>query len=105
MRAYKYPLTVFTPPLIRNDLDRVFSVQIERTVNRDNTVKFKKMILQIEKQSWRGSLEGSKVIVYEHLNETISIGYGHHEVGRFTSDGETIKEVGKGQKKLAATGK
>ena len=66
---------------MRPDLDRVFSIQTERTVNRDNTVKFKNMTLQIDKQSWRGSLEGSRVIVYQHLNETITIGYGHQQVG------------------------
>ena len=42
-------------PTVRGDLDRVFSIQTDRTVNRDNTVKYKNMTLQIDKQSWRGS--------------------------------------------------
>ena len=71
----------------RKDLDRVFSIQTERTVNRDNTVRFKNLILQIDKLSWRGSLQGSKVIVCQHLDETITIGIGAHEVGRYSSDG------------------
>lgn len=82
-------------PCMRPDLDRVFSIQTERTVNRDNTVKFKNMILQIDKQSWRGSLEGSRVIVYQHLNETITIGYGHQQVGKYTADGLPIKPKSK----------
>ena len=78
-------------PSVRTDLDRVFSIQTERTVNRDNTVKFKNMILQIDKQSWRGSLEGSRVIVYQHLDETITIGYGHQQVGKYTANGQLIR--------------
>ena len=78
-------------PTVRGDLDRVFSIQTERTVNRDNTVKYKNMTLQIDKQSWRGSLEGSRVIVYQHFNDTITIGYGHQQVGKYTADGLPIK--------------
>lgn len=78
-------------PTVRGDLDRVFSIQTERTVNRDNTVKYKNMTLQIDKQSWRGSLEGSRVIVYQHFNETITMGYGHQQVGKYTADGLPIK--------------
>lgn len=82
-------------PCVRGDLDRVFSIQTERTVNRDNTVKYKNMTLQIDKQSWRGSLEGSRVIVYQHFNETITIGYGHQQVGKYTADGLPIKHRSK----------
>ncbi len=78
-------------PTVRGDLDRVFSIQTERTVNRDNTVKFKNMILQIDKQSWRGSLEGSRVIVYQHFDQTITIGYGHQQVGKYSADGDPFK--------------
>lgn len=48
---------------LRTDLDRVFSIQAERAVNRDNTVKFKNLVLQIDKQSWRGSLSGYRLMV------------------------------------------
>jgi transposase len=77
----------------RNDLDRVFSIQTERTVNKDNTVRYKSLVLQIEKQSWRRSMEGCKVIVYEHLDATISIGYGPQEIGRFTSSGKSAAKA------------
>ncbi len=78
-------------PCLRTDLDRVFSIQSERTVGRDNTVRYKNLILQIEKQTWRGSMAGTKVIVYQHLDGTISLGLGAHEVGKYTEDGEIIK--------------
>jgi transposase len=82
--------TAFVPS-VRGDLDRVFSIQTERTVNRDNTVKYKNMTLQIEKQSWRGSLDGSRVTVYQHFNKTITIGFGPHQIGKYTADGESVK--------------
>ena len=44
------------------DLDRVFSLQFERTVNRDNTVSFQNRKLQIEPVRWRGTLAGCSVI-------------------------------------------
>jgi len=88
-------------PSARTTLDRVFSIQTERSVNRDNTVKFKNMILQIDKQSWRGSLEGSRVIVYQHSDDTISIGYGHQQVGKYSAEGQPVKTIGSLKRKAA----
>ncbi|MBK9216248.1 MAG: hypothetical protein IPM59_11740 [Chloracidobacterium sp.] len=42
---------------MRDDLDRVFSIKIARTVNRDNTVKYRNLVLQIDRQIWRSSLD------------------------------------------------
>jgi len=78
-------------PCVRDDLDRVFSIQTERVVNRDNTVKYRNMTLQIDKQDWRRSMAGCRVIVYQHLDDTITIGYGPQELGRYSSDGQPIK--------------
>ena len=36
-------------PCRRRDLDRVFALQFERAVNRDNTVSFRNLSLQIER--------------------------------------------------------
>src|SRR5881296_3955374 len=44
--------TAFVPAR-RRDLDRVFSLQHERVVNRDNTVQLEQRVLQIEKTLWR----------------------------------------------------
>lgn len=83
-------------PCVRDDLDRVFSIQTERTVNRDNTVKFKNMILQIDKQDWRSSMAGCRVIVYQHLDDTITIGYGPQTLGRYSANGKPLnRTVGK----------
>lgn len=80
-------------PCTRADLDRVFSIQTERTVNRDNTVKFKNMTPQIDKQGWRSSMEGCRVIVYQHFDETITIGFGPQQIGRYAPDGQPVKQT------------
>jgi transposase len=74
-------------PLRGQDLDRVFSLQQERVVGRDNTVQIGNRVLQIEKAPWRGTLAGCRVTVYEHLDGRLSVGYGPHVVGRFSSEG------------------
>lgn len=78
-------------PCTRTDLDRVFSIQTERTVNRDNTVQYNNVTLQIDRQSWRRSMDGCRVTVYQHLNGVITVGFGPQEVGRFTADGQPLK--------------
>ncbi|HWW74438.1 MAG TPA: ISNCY family transposase [Pyrinomonadaceae bacterium] len=77
-------------PCVRADLDRVFSLQHERVVARDNTVSFARLTLQIERQQWRSTLAGCRVTVYEHLDGTLSVGYGAHEVGRYNSEGAPL---------------
>lgn len=73
-----------------SDLERVFSIQTERTAGRDNTVSYMGMTLQIEKQSWHGSMAGCQVMVYKHLDDTITIGFGPHQLGRFAADGRPL---------------
>lgn len=86
------------------DLDRIFSIQHERTVNRDNTVTVEKRILQIEKSRWRGTLAGCRVTVCEHLDGRWSVHYGPHEVGRYrAAEGLPQANLGKrGRKENAA---
>ena len=67
----------------RKDLDWVFSLQQERTVNGDNTIALDNRVLQIEKTRWRNTLAGCTVTVHEFLNGTLVIRYGPHEVARF----------------------
>ena len=81
----------------RRDLDRVFSLQFERTVNRDNTVTWQNLSLQIERVSWRGTLAGCNVTVHQHLDGTLSISYGPHRLGQYTGQGEPITHTPAGQ--------
>ncbi len=72
------------------DLDRIFALQFERTVNRDNTVSFQNLGLQIERVPWRGTLAGCNVMVHQHLDGTISLTHGPHRLGRYTAHGVAI---------------
>ena len=58
-------------PYRGKDLERIFSLQFERTVNRDNTVSFQNLTLQIEPVRWRGTLAGCTVIVHQHLDGSL----------------------------------
>ena len=69
------------------DLDLVFSLQFERAVNRDNTVSFQNLSLQIEAVRWRASLAGCQVTVHQHLDGTLSLTHGPHLLGRYTAEG------------------
>ncbi|HET7101189.1 MAG TPA: ISNCY family transposase, partial [Terriglobia bacterium] len=90
-------------PCRRRDLDLIFSIQSERTVNRDNTVSFQNLALQIEKVRWRGTLAGSTVKVHRHLDGTLSITYGPQPLGRYTSQGEPILKSSAGSKAVEKT--
>jgi transposase len=78
-------------PVQRLDLDRVFATQHERMVDKDNTVRWANMHLQIEPQQWRSTLAGCRVMIYEHLDDTLTLGYGPHVVGRFNSAGVPLQ--------------
>ena len=75
------------------DLQRIFSVQQERVVNRDNTVQIGNRVLQIQKTPWRNTLAGCRVTVYEHLNGMLRVGYGPHIIGCFTAEGMPLLET------------
>jgi transposase len=86
----------------RSDLNWIFSVQTERVVDKDNTVAIGDRSWQIDKTRFRSTLAKSTVTIHEHLDETVSIRFGPHVVGRYSRTGEklisatTKKRGGKG---------
>jgi transposase len=74
-------------PVRGKNLDFIFSLHHERTVDHDNTVRLGSRILQIEQTRWRATLAGCRVTIYEHLDGSCSIGYGPHIIGRYHRDG------------------
>jgi hypothetical protein len=78
----------------RSDLNWIFTVQTERVVGKDNTVAIGDQLWQIDKTRFRSTLAGSTVTIHEHLDETVSIRFGPHVVGRFDSKGETLINPG-----------
>ena len=77
----------------RKDLDWVFSIQHERTVNQDNTILLDNRILQIEKTRWRGTLAGCRVTVYEFLDGKVAVRFGPHEVARFDATNQPAPQA------------
>ena len=77
-------------PCRSRDLERIFSLQFELSVNRDNTVSFQNLSLQIERVRWRATLAGCQVIVHQHLNGTLSLTHGPHCLGRYDGTGTPL---------------
>jgi transposase len=74
----------------KRDLDQVFSLQFERTVNRDNTISLQNLTLQIERVKWRGTLAGCTVTAHQHLDGTLSLSHGPHCLGRYDAAGAPL---------------
>ena len=87
-------------PITHLDLDRIFSIQHERVVARDNTIQFANRVLQVPSTRFRATLAGCRVIVYEHLDGTLSIGYGPHTVARFSTNGEALQAAAPKSRRL-----
>jgi transposase len=77
-------------PCARRDLDWVFTVQTERVVSKDNTVAIRDRWWQLDKCRWRFSLAGTTVTIHEHLDQSVSIRYGPHIVGRYDPEGHPL---------------
>ncbi len=91
-------------PLGGKNLERIFTLQHERVVNRDNTISFANRVLQIERTRWRGTLAGCRVLVCQHLDGSLSVYYGPHLVGRFAVPQEEEKALDQSCGKDAALG-
>src|SRR6266849_5162942 len=81
--------TAFLPRRGQN-LDLVFSLQFERAVNRDNTVSFQHLRLQIEAVRWRATLAGCTVRVHQHLDGSLTITHGPQRLGRYRAEGNLL---------------
>lgn len=79
--------TAFTAAPKTIDLDKVFSFKHERVVNNDNTVSFNNRLFQIGPSELRVSFARCKVIVYEHIDGSITVGYGPHMLGFYPPKG------------------
>jgi hypothetical protein len=81
------------------DLDLIFALKFERTVNRDNTVSIQNLRLQIEPVRWRATLAGCSVTVHQHLNGTFTITHGPQRLGHYSAEGVSLD-----QEKIGARG-
>jgi len=86
--------TAFTPYRGKN-LNLIFSIKEQRTVLPDNTIRWNNLVLQIQPSQFRCSFAKCKVTVHEHLDQTISVVYGPHIIGRFNQKGTTLTKTKK----------
>ena len=75
--------SAFIPVPKTMDLDKIFCFKHERAVNNDNTISYNHRILQIGPSELRVSFAKCRVMVYEHLDGSITIGYGPHMIGYY----------------------
>jgi len=74
------------------DLDLIFALKFERTVNRDNTVSIQNLQLQIEPVRWRATLAGCSVMVHQHLDGTFTITHGPQRLGHYSAQGVSLDQ-------------
>ena len=79
------------------NLEMIFTQRFERTVDRDNTVRFHNLVMQIERAEWRPTLAGCKVIIHQHLDTTLTLMIAGHRVGHYSAEGKRLTPLTKKQ--------
>jgi hypothetical protein len=74
------------------DLDLVFALQFERTVNRDNTVSIQNLRLQIEPVRWPATLAGCSVTAHQHWDGSFPITHGPQRLGHYSAEGVSLEK-------------
>jgi pimeloyl-ACP methyl ester carboxylesterase len=81
------------------NLELTFTQRYERTVDQDNTVRFHNLTMQIERAEWRPTLAGCKVIIHQHLDQTLTLTIARHRVGHYSAEGKLLTPLTKKQVK------
>ena len=79
------------------NLEMIFTQRYERTVDRDNTISFRNLVMQIERAEWRPTLAGCKVIIHEHMDTTLTLMIAGHRVGNYSAEGKLLTPLTKKQ--------
>lgn len=85
--------SAFIPVQTHIDLEKIFSIQSERIVRHDNTVQFENLNLQIYPSKFRTSFARCRVTVMKHMDQTLSIAFGPHTLGRYDLNGQPIQTL------------
>ncbi len=75
------------------DLDNIFCIKEERTVDNANCVKWNGKVFQIERQDCRYSFAKCKVTVNSHIDGRLSLSYGHKILGVYNKTGNPINPL------------
>lgn len=70
-------------PVVGANLNRIFAIRYERTVNKDNTVQFEGRVFQLPKLKGVATLARRKVEIREHLDGILEVLSGKTVVARF----------------------
>lgn len=79
------------------NLEMVFTQRYERTVDRDNTVRFNSLVMQLERAHWRSTLAGCKAIIHQHLDTTLTLMIAGHRIGHYSAEGKLLTPLSKKQ--------
>jgi transposase len=93
--------SAFVPVAPHVDINLIFSLKSERTVNQDNTVSFQNQILQISPSQLRVSFAKCRVTVHQHLDLSVSITYGPHLLGYYAPN--NVPKISSKQRTLCLT--
>ena len=85
-------LSAFKPWAHHIQLRDFLCTQEKRTVQRDNTVRYKGSTLQIPKNEFRHHYIKANVDIHEYPNGEISIFYGHLNIGSYDPQGILLNE-------------
>ena len=72
------------------NFEMIFTQRYERTVDRDNTVSFRTIVMQLEPAEWRHTLAGCKVIINQHMDTTLTLMIAGHRVGHYSAEGKLL---------------
>lgn len=96
--------TAFIPwsPTVPVALEDILCLEEHRTVGHDNTVRYKKLVLQIPKNEYRSQYIKAEVKVHEYIDHQLAVFYGPLCIGRYDAEGQlTIDNVVEKQKNEA----
>jgi len=82
----------FTPWKNEEALKDILCLEEERTVQNDNTVRYKRLILQIPENEYRYHYRKATVMVHEYFDQSLSIFYGHLSIGRYDAAGRLFEK-------------
>jgi transposase len=85
------------------NLEMIFTQRYERTVDRDNTVHFNNLVMQLERAHWRHTRAGCKAIIHQHLDATLTIMIAGHRIGHYSAQGKLLTPLS--QKQIKAVEK
>lgn len=83
--------SAFTP-VAGFDVADILCIQEERTVGRDNTVRYNGLSLQIPSSDLRHHYVKAHVRVHHYPDDTLAIFYGPRRIGTYNADGSLMQE-------------